>query len=118
MRQNSWIQEFTILEHFAWLTRLIGVNAVKENEATLIAKALGDPSRFSIYRQIAEGDEVYCGEVCDKHALSPGTVSHHLKVLTDLGLITSRKEGLNVYYRSIPEKFSSYLAYLQNLNRK
>lgn len=91
---------------------------MKEKEATLIAKALGEPSRFSIYRQIAEGDEIYCGEVCDKHALSPGTVSHHLKVLTDIGLITSRKEGLNVYYRSVPETFASYLAYLQKLNRK
>lgn len=91
---------------------------MKEKEATSIAKALGEPSRFSIYKQIAEGDEIYCGEVCSKHELSPGTVSHHLKVLTDIGLITSRKEGLNVYYRSVPEKFSSYLAYLQNFNRK
>ncbi|MEG9433447.1 helix-turn-helix transcriptional regulator [Terriglobus sp. ADX1] len=94
------------------------MGAMKEKEATLIAKALGEPSRFSIYSQIAEGDGIYCGEVCNKHALSPGTVSHHLKVLTDLGLITSRKEGLNVYYRSVPEKFSAYLAYLQSLNRK
>lgn len=91
---------------------------MKEKEATQIAKALGEPSRFSIYRQIAEGDEIYCGEVCEKHALTPGTVSHHLKVLTDLGLITSRKEGLNVYYRSVTEKFASYLAYLQSLNQK
>ncbi|WP_334266650.1 ArsR/SmtB family transcription factor [Edaphobacter sp. HDX4] len=91
---------------------------MKEQEATLIAKALGDPNRFSIYRQIAEGEETYCGEVCDKHTLSPGTVSHHLKVLTDLGLVTSRKEGLNVYYRSVPEKFSAYLGFLQHLNVK
>lgn len=89
---------------------------MKEQEATLIAKALGDPNRFSIYRQIAEGDEIYCGEVCDKHSLSPGTVSHHLKVLTDLGLVTSRKEGLNVYYRSVPEKFAAYLNFLHHLN--
>ncbi len=92
------------------------MSVMKEQEATLIAKALGDPNRFSIYRQIAEGDEIYCGEVCDKHSLSPGTVSHHLKVLTDLGLVTSRKEGLNVYYRSVPEKFAAYLNFLHHLN--
>lgn len=94
------------------------MSAMKEKEATLIAKALGDPNRFSIYRQIAGGDEVYCGEVCARHALSPGTVSHHLKILTDLGLVTSRKEGLNVYYRAVPERFSAYLRYLASLNSK
>ena len=71
---------------------------MRESEATNIAKALGVPNRFSIDRHIAARDEVYCGEVCERHSLSPGTVSHHLKVLTDLGLVSSRKEGLNVYY--------------------
>lgn len=91
---------------------------MRESEATKIAKALGDPNRFSIYRQIAAEDEVYCGEVCERHSLSPGTVSHHLKVLTDVGLVSSRKEGLNVYYRSIPAKFAAYLQYLAGLNEK
>ena len=94
------------------------MGVMKEVEATQIAKALGEPNRFSIYRQIAEGDEIYCGEVCDRHTLSPGTVSHHLKVLTDLGLVSSRKEGLNVYYRSVPAKFAAYVQYLAALNRK
>lgn len=94
------------------------MGAMKDHEATLIAKAMGDPNRFSIYRQIAETDEVFCGEVCNRHSLSPGTVSHHLKVLTDLGLVTFRKEGLNVYYKSVPEKFASYLKFLSGLNSK
>jgi ArsR family transcriptional regulator len=41
-----------------------------------------------------------------------------LKVLTELGLITSRKEGLNVYYRAIPEKFAGYLQYLSGISRR
>jgi ArsR family transcriptional regulator, arsenate/arsenite/antimonite-responsive transcriptional repressor len=52
-----------------------------------------------------------------KHTISAPTLSHHLKVLTELGLITSRKEGLNVYYRAIPEKFAGYLQYLSNISR-
>lgn len=91
---------------------------MNEKKAIQIAKALGDAHRFAIYSQIARSDELFCGEMCAKHEISPGTLSHHLKILTDLGLITSRKEGLNVYYRAVPETFASYLQYLTSLSAK
>jgi ArsR family transcriptional regulator, arsenate/arsenite/antimonite-responsive transcriptional repressor len=91
---------------------------MKEKEAMQIAKALGDAHRFAIYTQIAQSDELFCGEMCAKHTISPGTLTHHLKILTELGLITSRKEGLNVYYRAIPETFASYLKYLTSISAK
>ena len=53
-----------------------------------------------------------------KHAISAPTLSHHLKVLNDLGLITFRKEGLNVYYRVVPETFAAYLKYLAEIGPK
>jgi len=87
-----------------------------DDEAAQIGKALGDPNRLAIYTQISQcSDELYCGEMHAKNAISPATLSHHLKVLSELGLITFRKEGLNVYYRAIPEKFSGYIRYLTNL---
>lgn len=86
-----------------------------DDEVAQIGKALGDPNRLSIYTQIAQHDELFCGEMCAKHTISPATLSHHLKVLHDLGLITSRKDGLNVYYRAIPEKFAGYIRYLNNI---
>jgi ArsR family transcriptional regulator len=91
---------------------------MKEKEAAQIARALGDPHRFAIYTQIAKSDELFCGEMCVKHEISPGTLTHHLKILTELKLITSRKEGLNVYYRSVPGTFAAYLAYLATLSAK
>jgi ArsR family transcriptional regulator, arsenate/arsenite/antimonite-responsive transcriptional repressor len=89
---------------------------MSEKEAMQIAKALGDAHRFAIYSQIARSDELFCGEMSAKHTISPGTLSHHLKILTELGLITSRKEGLNVYYRTVPETFASYLSYLTSIS--
>ena len=89
-----------------------------DDEVAQIGKALGDPNRLAIYTQIAAHNELFCGEMHAKHTISGATLSHHLKVLTDLGLITSRKEGLNVYYRVVPETFAKYLKYLSNLGSR
>jgi ArsR family transcriptional regulator len=88
-----------------------------DDDIAQIGKALGDPNRLAIYKQIAQHDELYCGEMHAKHAISLPTLSHHLKVLSDLGLITSRKEGLNVYYRVVPERFTAYLKTLTAIAR-
>jgi ArsR family transcriptional regulator, arsenate/arsenite/antimonite-responsive transcriptional repressor len=95
--------------------RLIDMTKMKDDEVAEIGKALGDPNRLAIYTQIAQHEELFCGEMHAKHTISLATLSHHLKVLTELGLITSRKEGLNVYYRSIPEKLTAYLQYLASV---
>ncbi len=87
-------------------------------EVAQIGRALGDPNRLAIYTQISHSDELFCGEMHAKHAISGATLSHHLKVLTDLGLITSRKDGLNVYYRAVPGMFSAYLKYLSSIGPK
>jgi ArsR family transcriptional regulator len=93
------------------------MSKMKDDEVAQIGKALGDPNRLAIYTQIAEHDELFCGEMHAKHTISGATLSHHLKVLHELGLITSRKEGLNVYYRSVPEKFAGYLQYLNGIGK-
>jgi len=89
-----------------------------DDEVAQIGKALGDPNRLAIYTQIAQCDELFCGEMHTKHTISAPTLSHHLKVLSDLGLITFRKEGLNVYYRVVPKRFTAYLKYLAEIGPK
>jgi ArsR family transcriptional regulator len=89
-----------------------------DDEVAQMGKALGDPNRLAIYTQIAQSDELFCGEMHAKHVISAPTLSHHLKVLNDLGLITFRKDGLNVYYRAVPEKFAAYLRYLAEIGPK
>jgi ArsR family transcriptional regulator, arsenate/arsenite/antimonite-responsive transcriptional repressor len=93
----------------------MNMGRMKDDEAAQIGKALGDPNRLAIYTHITQRDELFCGEMHAKHAISAATLSHHLKVLADLGLITSRKDGLNVYYRAVPEKFAAYLKYLAGI---
>lgn len=65
-------------------------------------KALADPARVAIVNRLAGADEV-C--VCQfRLGLSQPTVSHHLRVLREAGLIeVARKRGTWVYYRLVPE---------------
>src|SRR6516165_7512023 len=66
-------------------------------------KALADPTRVAIVNRLAAADEC-C--VCDLNAafdLSQPTISHHLKVLRDAGLVESSRRGTWAYYRLVPD---------------
>lgn len=91
---------------------------ITEPEAALIGKALGDPTRLGIYTQIANRKELYCGELCACQVISGATISHHLRVLTQAGLITSRRSGQHIYYRAIPARLTSYKRYLSGLGKQ
>ncbi len=81
-----------------------------------IAKALADPRRFEIFQKIAttRAQEMCCGAVCDEFPVSQATVSHHLKELTEAGLLESRSEGQFKYWSANTETMKEYIAELQN----
>lgn len=56
-------------------------------------KALADPGRFRMVQEIAAAGELSCGEVAELFDLAQPTVSHHMKILTDAGLLVTRSEG-------------------------
>jgi ArsR family transcriptional regulator, arsenate/arsenite/antimonite-responsive transcriptional repressor len=67
-------------------------------------KALADPSRVSIVNRLAGADEVCVCDFIGTLGLSQPTVSHHLRVLREAGLVeVARKRGTWVYYRLVPE---------------
>ncbi|WP_067568691.1 ArsR/SmtB family transcription factor [Nocardia acidivorans] len=78
-------------------------------------KALGDPVRLRLLSLIAAGggDDVCVCELTPAFDLSQPTISHHLKVLREAGLLTSERRGTWVYYRVIPaalQRLSDVLA--------
>lgn len=91
---------------------------VTDTEAALIGKALGDPTRLGIYIQIKGRKELYCGELCACQAISGATISHHLRVLTQAGLISSRRSGQHIFYHAIPGRLAAYRRYLSNLGKQ
>ncbi len=97
---------------------------METTEVAKISKALADPTRLQIYEGIAAQPNMYCGEIIEKHQLTAGTVSHHLRVLVEAGLIECRREGQFVHTRVNPETMQAYtqaldrIAHSQKLSRK
>lgn len=73
-----------------------------------IAKALSDPTRFRILQSIASTGESCCGELAKRFPITQATCSQHLKILTEAGLITMRREGQFNRYRVVRETLETY----------
>jgi ArsR family transcriptional regulator, arsenate/arsenite/antimonite-responsive transcriptional repressor len=79
--------------------------ALDAAEAELLAarfKALADPARVAIFNRLAGADEVCVCNFVDALDIAQPTVSHHLKVLRDAGLVESTRRGTWAYYRLVP----------------
>lgn len=70
-----------------------------------VFKALGDPVRLRLLSLIAShaGGEACVCDLTDVFDLSGPTISHHLKVLREAGLIAGERRGTWVYYRVLPD---------------
>lgn len=64
-----------------------------EDRLWQMMKALGHPARMQIFRFLSENPQCITGEIVDVLPLAQATVSQHLKVLRDAGLITGTLEG-------------------------
>lgn len=65
--------------------------------------ALADPVRLSIVRQLATCDGICACDFTDVATISQPTVSHHLKVLREAGVVTSERRGSWIWYRLAPD---------------
>jgi len=91
------------------------VSRISKSEVAALGKALSDPNRLSIYIEIAGRSELYVSELRVCRILSNATVSHHLRVLTQAGLVMSRHRGRNIFYRADPAQLIRYCRYLHKL---
>jgi ArsR family transcriptional regulator len=95
----------------------VSSDALDEEQAAALASsfaALADPTRLRLLSLIASSGE---GEVCACDLVEPTgksqpTVSHHMKILVDAGLVTREKRSLWVWYRVVPERLQALRATL------
>jgi DNA-binding transcriptional ArsR family regulator len=69
-----------------------------DSELAVLAKALGHPTRVRILRLLLGRESCFCGEIVEQVPLAQATVSQHLKVLKDAGLITGEIDGPRTCY--------------------
>ena len=82
-----------------------------------ISKALADGTRLKIFQSISASKCISCGEIVSMRGVTPATVSHHLKILNEAGLIACRREGQFVYSQAVPETIEAYTCALTRISR-
>lgn len=82
-------------------------------QAVKVYKALGEPTRLKIAMLLSEQSTLCCSDIGSKlESVAGSTLSHHLKQLTESGLLELRKDGTYIYYsvnREIARKYAPYL---------
>jgi len=87
------------------------------SEIEKISKALADQTRLRIFEAISAARHMNCGEIVSMRGVTPATVSHHLKILSEAGLIACRRQGQFVYSQAVPETIAAYVRALAKIAR-
>ena len=74
-----------------------------DEELAALAKAIGHPARIQILRLLTDRTTCVCGDIVDELPLAQSTVSQHLKVLKEVGLIRGEVDGPRICYCIDPQ---------------
>jgi ArsR family transcriptional regulator len=94
---------------------LPGAGQDADQELAKMARALGHPARVAIVRMLTESGACVCGDIVDRLPLAQATVSQHLKVLKDAGLIHGDIDPPRVCYCIDPQSVQKLKALIGDL---
>lgn len=81
----------------------------------LICRALGDSNRLQIIQMLSDGEKCGC-KLLEAFDITQPTLSHHMKILCDCGLVRDRKEGKWHHYSLNCETLGEFKKYIENLS--
>lgn len=110
-RLNSWQYKFMKPNPSITCCPPLLEGRLTSSDASYLAtifRVLGEPARLQILSLIAAqpSQEVCACELVETLGLAQPTVSHHLKVLYEAGLLSKDRRGTWIYYRILPEKLA------------
>ena len=85
-----------------------------EQKTALMFKAFCDENRIRILKLLCGGEKCAC-KLLEEMSISQPTLSHHMKILCDAGIVVGRKEGKWMHYRICPECVRIARDYLNEL---
>ena len=85
-----------------------------ERKIAVIFKAFCDENRIHILKLLCSGEKCAC-KLLEEMSISQPTLSHHMKILCDSGIVAGRKEGKWMHYRISPEGVQIAKEYLNGL---
>jgi len=85
------------------------------DDLAVLAKALGHPARVHILRLLIEKNTCVCGDIVDSLPLAQATVSQHLKVLRNAGLIQGEINGPRICYCVDHDRIAQFKALITAL---
>lgn len=84
-------------------------------EVSLICKAMSDANRLRVIEMLTAGEKCGCELLEELHVTQP-TLSHHMKVLSDCGLVSSYKEGKWHHYSINCERFIEFKNHINSIS--
>ncbi|QND52507.1 helix-turn-helix transcriptional regulator [Phyllobacterium sp. 628] len=89
--------------------------AISDTETARILAALAHPARLRIIRQLAGHNASCCKDIVATLDLAQSTVSQHLKILVDAGLVNFRQSGQSSHYSINPDAFADVAALVSDM---
>ena len=83
-------------------------------DVALICKALGDANRLEIVKMLSDGEKCGC-KLLERFEITQPTLSHHMKILVECGLVNARKEGKWQHYSLNCETLTQFKEFIEGL---
>lgn len=87
---------------------------MKTMDVALICRALGDSNRLEIIQMLSDGEKCGC-RLLEKFEITQPTLSHHMRILVECGLVNDRREGKWHHYSLNCDTLTEYKAFIDSL---
>ncbi len=88
-----------------------------QRKTALMFKAFCDENRLQILQLLRNGEKCAC-RILEAMQITQPTLSHHMKILCDAGIVAGRKEGKWMYYSILTEGLDDVIDYVTQLKKQ